>query len=151
MANNTTGDINYTERDFNFGRNEARLAMEIGKLHSSWILEAYSPDGTRATWLATHHNQAFADGYRAEVVAQGELLRMVSPTSVKPVTFRDAYIKSHGARPSGRGSWAFSPNENPTSEEIFWAPAHLTVAEAKKAARAHYAKLGITGSVWLLP
>lgn len=60
------------------------------------------------------------------------------------------YEMNHGAKPRGRGSWAFVDQRfaraNDYLDHVFWAPAGLTLGEAKKAAEAHFgAVAGFSG------
>lgn len=54
------------------------------------------------------------------------------------------YIASHGAKPRGRGGWAFCPSTLYHGtynylDHIYWAPPG-TFTEARKAAAAHFAR-----------
>lgn len=50
------------------------------------------------------------------------------------------YEMAHGKKPRGGGNWAFSTVRHPGSQEqIFWIRQTKTFAEAKKAAREHFA------------
>jgi hypothetical protein len=49
-----------------------------------------------------------------------------------------AFERSHGKRPGGRGSWAFTFG----TEEIFWVPGSVTYGEARKVAIARALEIG---------
>ena len=52
------------------------------------------------------------------------------------ITFNEStYIFNHGAKPRGRGSYAFALSAAPKSEDIIWTPVG-TYAESKRAAAA---------------
>lgn len=57
------------------------------------------------------------------------------------------YVASHGKQPSGRGSWAFSEERNPTTDQV-WFSGSMTYQEAKKAAKKHFA--GKTDTLFVL-
>lgn len=53
------------------------------------------------------------------------------------------YESNHGAKPRGRGSWAFVDARHARKPNyldfVFWAPGGLTYGDAKAKARAHFA------------
>jgi hypothetical protein len=54
------------------------------------------------------------------------------------------YRFNHGAKPRGRGTWAFGPKRNTDamSPDMFWS-SFVTYAEAKRHAVAHFAAKGV--------
>ena len=52
------------------------------------------------------------------------------------------YEADHGAKPRGRGTWAFVDQTHAKRDDylkfVFWSPANLTFGAAKKAAAAHF-------------
>jgi hypothetical protein len=62
------------------------------------------------------------------------------------------YESNHGAKPRGRGNWAFVDDYYARKanylEFVFWAGADLTYADAKKAAAAHFRAMpGFSGII----
>ena len=62
------------------------------------------------------------------------------------------YEFNHGAKPRGRGSWAFvdakHANANNYLDFVFWTSSGLTFSEAKKVAAAHFAQVdGFSGDI----
>jgi hypothetical protein len=62
------------------------------------------------------------------------------------------YESNHGAKPRGKGSWAFVDRKHANADNyldfVFWAPAGLTFTEAKKAAAVHFRAItGFTGVI----
>ena len=68
-----------------------------------------------------------------------------------------AYEASHGKAPRGRGSWAFGTRRNADAcneDECWFSPGGMTLAEAKKWAKAEAARrfgAGAAGTLWVLP
>ncbi len=52
------------------------------------------------------------------------------------------YEYNHGAKPRGRGSWAFAFDCNEKPEALFWTPGSTTYGEALKLARAEAKRRG---------
>jgi hypothetical protein len=52
---------------------------------------------------------------------------------------------SHGRKPKGRGSWAFSGTRNPRIEDVFFSPS-MTYSEAKRWFVAKLKAEGVTGN-----
>lgn len=71
-------------------------------------------------------------------------LPAVKPSKVE--VFTGTYEFNYGKKPSGYGSWAFIDEEHENLgnyyDYAFWSTG--TYSEAKKAAKAYYAALGIT-------
>ena len=63
------------------------------------------------------------------------------------------YEFSHDKAPRGRGTWAFALDRNTPPDQMFWTPS-CTYAEAKKLAKAHFAKGAAKDArilVWVQP
>lgn len=57
---------------------------------------------------------------------------------------------AHGHSPRGRGQWAFAAERNAPIHEVWFAPSDSTLAEAKRAARQHFAcPVGHGRIVWV--
>ncbi len=52
------------------------------------------------------------------------------------------YEYNHGAKPRGRGSWAFAFDGKEQHDALFWTPGSTTYGEAIKLARAEAARRG---------
>lgn len=57
------------------------------------------------------------------------------------------YVRSHGAEPRGRGSWAFATEPDAEGDEVRFSPS-LTYSEAKRWARGEFEK---GAEVFVLP
>jgi hypothetical protein len=61
------------------------------------------------------------------------------------------YLRNHGAKPRGRGRWAFSAKRSPDvlGKDILWSPYNLLFSDAKMWARLQVQSMGGTGTVVL--
>lgn len=98
------------------------------------------------------YERAVQAGRKQEEISMRSLIRQLEEAAGGSIYVNtDVYVRNHGAKPKGRGNWAFgigTSEPDMKSDEIFWA--NMLYSEAVKAAKAQAKKRGVN-AVYVMP